>query len=142
MRKVLFILFVLVVTGFALTQCNRPVSDAILIERWQKNRAAFDELLAITRKEVGNNGRDSKEKTELARKLGISIATGNEHIGFEFYAYSSGSVLGGVDKGFLYREQKPDAVEQNLDSIVGKKAWVEYLRPIEGNWYLFLLIDD
>ncbi len=141
MRKVLFMLLVLVVVGFALTRCNRPISDAILIERWKKNRAGFEELLAVTRKEVGNNGRDSQEKTDLARKLGISIATGNEHLGYEFCAYSSGSALSGVDKGFLYCERLSGTVVPNLDSIIGKKDGVQYLRPIEGNWYLFLLID-
>ena len=57
--------------------------NAVLIEHWHKNRADFEQLLAITRKEAGNNGRDSQEKADLARKLGISIATGDEHIEYD-----------------------------------------------------------
>ncbi|MEK0449010.1 MAG: hypothetical protein RL088_1278 [Verrucomicrobiota bacterium] len=128
--------------GVAILRRNRMVSDSVLIERWRTNRAAFEELLAETRKQTANRSQDSERSKMLKEKLGIRSASGNENVGYGFYAYSSGNMLGGVDKGYLYCEAPRGTLEQSLDSIDGKQAWVQYLRPIEGNWYVFLLIDD
>jgi hypothetical protein len=140
MRHFFFAMLILLIVGWLLLSRSGPPSDAVLIARWQKNRAAFEELLAMMRKDAGSRGEESREKTALAEKLGILSITGDENFGYELCAYSSGSALSGTEKGFVYREQTPTPLKERLDSIFSRGDGFAY-RRIEGNWYLFLDID-
>lgn len=120
-----------------------PVKDADLIDRYRKNKQQMNELLDLKKK--GPLTKAELDRTAVLRKaLGVirfdsGQGYGREH---QFTMFKSGgSIVGGIDKGYSYRETKPDDVANNLDSLTGIKELTLYHRHIEGNWYIFLLYD-
>lgn len=140
--KVLF-LFVVLISG-----CSKrdpiPVKDADLIARYHKNKQPMGELLDLKKKKALTKA-ESERKAVLIKALGIVCfdSAGSYGMEHQFTIFQSGgSIVGGIDKGYSYRETKPYNVADNLDSLKGIKVLKLYHRHIEGNWYLFLLYDD
>ena len=120
-----------------------PVKDADLIGRYHRNKQEINELLDLKKK--GPLTKAELERTAvLLKALGIICFDSGQGYKLEhqFTMFQSGgSIVGGIDKGYSYRETKPDDVADNLDSLKGIKELTLYHRHIEGNWYIFLLYD-
>ena len=141
MRKLAAVLVAITVLIWLLINRISVTSDHVLIQRWKENRASFSKLLEWTKNDA-EGLRRSPEGIGFLDKMGIQSASGNQHVGWRFVAYRSGSILGGKEKGYVYRETKPDNIVSNLDSLKEIKSMTLYHRHSEGNWYIWLLHDD
>ena len=115
-----------------------------MINRYHKNKQLLSELLDLKKKN-GLTKAEMERTAAIVKALGIICFDSAGSYGLEHQftlLKSGGSIVGGIDKGYSYRETKPDDVAENLDSIKGIKVLKLYHRHIEGNWYIFLLYDD
>ena len=143
MNHKLILLFVVLISG-----CSKrdpiPVKDADLIDRYHKNKQSMSELLDLKKKTALTKA-ELERKAVLMKVLGIVAFDSAGSYGLEHQftiLKSGGSIVGGIDKGYSYRETKPGNVADNLDTLKGIKVLKLYHRHIEGNWYIFLLYDD
>lgn len=131
---------------------HRP--DAEMIRTFHTHRAEFEEVrtMAMSNPVIQRVDEDwtdppniSPDRVAKFRELfgiiksprGISKYRSSGEI--EIIASAVGWVTSGSSKGYLYTEQKPSGtvVESLDDPSVLRVVEVRYLKPIEGNWYLF-----
>jgi hypothetical protein len=130
-------------------------SDEIMLTRFQEHRAEFEQLKAMAESDdlmwrVDNNWTDPvnlpSDRVADYRRLfnvvgtprGVSKYRAEGHI--LFIVSTQGWVASGSSKGYLYSKGKRPA-GNFVDSLNDEKRLREldiyFLRPIEGDWYLF-----
>lgn len=158
----LIFLSAILLSGFGVNSYityDHPPHDAELVANFQRKQALFDQLAQMAmadRKldrvaddytepdspdEIGVSAETIKLYRELARRAGVPdgfmrIDSGN----VEFMYWGIGSTVDDdLEKGYAYLTSPPKKVSESLDGyqLAGEKR-LEFYRPIEGRWYLYL----
>lgn len=138
-----------------LNGCARFPSDEMMIAHFRANKGDFERLLSMFRndKELARIGEDFtdpavivirqerlREYRNLLKQLDIYSLGGSTEKDFvKLHSHSVGLSISGRAKGYVYSEEIPRLVVDDLDAYFAKhkrSSFTAY-RSIEGNWYLF-----
>lgn len=128
--------------------------DAVLIQNFHDHRSEFEQLRSMLERDdhifrIDDDWTDppniSQEKVEEYRQLFAVVGTPRgfynrrNPLRIEFIASARGWVTSGSMKGYVYLEERPEEVVNDLDRFHNGAGSVERsaLRHIEGNWYLY-----
>jgi hypothetical protein len=162
MRKSAIAILLLTAVSFIGCAAKHP-SDQVLLSDFQNHKTEFNHLLEMfladkqmsrvsyrfTRpenpSEVGVSEQRLQEYRDLFSKLDLSDGMeGNKNKDMVwFYASMFGVSVASSSKGFAYVSKPPESVVDSLDgyrSPNGQACTV--FRHIEGNWYLYLDVED
>lgn len=133
---------------------QQHLPDEVLIQNFYDHREEFEHLrLSLERDEfihrIDDNWTDppniAREKVAEYRRLFSVIGTPRgiynrrNPLRIEFWASTRGMVTSGSAKGYLYSEERPEEVVDDLDKFHNGSRGLgsQGRRHIEGNWYLF-----
>jgi hypothetical protein len=159
-----FPLPILLLMVLSLMGCSaKHPSDQVLLTDFENHKAEFNQLLEMfladkkmsrvsyhfTRpenpSEVGVSEQRLQEYRDLFAKLDLSDGMeGNKDKDMVwFYASLSGVTVATSSKGFAYSSKPPQYLANSLDGYRSPdgKAYTVF-RHIEGNWYLYLDVED
>ena len=149
------------VSVVAFASCASPPSDAHLLKQFDQSRKELDALLQelLTNPRMADlemahrlsdglaayevSADESRAYRQRLRKAGVRSVDDHHRIAdrypIYFVAYEYNFYHDGVQKGFVWFSSPPGAYTKVVDQLDGRsRSEGEAIRPIEGNWYLFV----
>jgi len=166
--SVVKILVAVVVIAALLNSCfpfKKHPTAQLMIANFQNNKADFERLLQLFR----NDSQLGRVAYDFTRPAGVTSPTadvpqerldeyralftklnleagiegyGNKRIVY-FIASTQGLSISGSAKGYVYSDDRPDLVVENIDDYSSDDgtSFTAY-QHIEGNWYLYFDYED